>query len=364
MRARGGRIVLLDFGLAHEIDPTARRGAAPGGTPLFMAPELLLGAKQFDARVDLYSLGVTLYWLVTTKWPYDVASREELIEKMEREPSIPLLDRRADLPAAYVAVVERAVAKDPAQRFASAGEMEAALRAVGAARAAALTRRKLASVAVAALLLVATVMAFTAWRGRAIRAEVVMARLEKAAGSGQPDFVPLADGTAVTIGDQLVAELTLDHAAYVYVFNADKNNHFFALFPISASTLKNPVSAGRTRLPGPLVNGGGRPCVWTINSPGEEESYVVFVAREPVAKLQAMWEMCRKPTRDGDSGGTDDGQELRGTFRGTGKVGGSSEVLAETSNKKFIDELKEMADHHIVVDGVTVLQQSVKNTGG
>jgi serine/threonine-protein kinase len=359
MRVRGGRIVLLDFGLAHASDPTARRGVAAGGTPLFMAPELLNGATDFDARVDLYSLGVTLYWLVTATWPYEAASRDELVEKMERGPPIPLIDRRSDLPVPFVELVSRALSRDRGDRFASAGEMDEALRSIAPARPSRPswpTRRTLVGVVAAALVLFAATLLIEGWRSRPVRAEVAFDRIGRVDGKDQR--VPLPREAAVSVGDQLIARLTLDRAAYVYVFNADQADHFFAVFPLRGSTLHNPLSAGASDLPGPDVGGGGL-STWTLDSAGKEETFLFFIAREPSPELQAMWEKCRKPS---EPGGPSDGQNMREVVRGAGTTGHFAAALADGSNRKFVDELKQFADNHSVLGGVTVLQATFTNS--
>ena len=78
MRASNGRVVLLDFGLSsrtEESDASSKlKGPSPGGTPLFMSPEQASDSDQIDARSDLYSLGVLLYWLVSGNYPIEASS--------------------------------------------------------------------------------------------------------------------------------------------------------------------------------------------------------------------------------------------------------------------------------------------------
>jgi serine/threonine-protein kinase len=130
MREQGGRIVLMDFGtVAGVADDAAPGAAAVGtivGTPISKPPEQLSGDRA-SAAFDLYGLGVLLYRLVTDRHPVEAGSLEELRERHARGEFVPLRDRRADLPGAFVAVVERALAREPARRFATAGELERAL---------------------------------------------------------------------------------------------------------------------------------------------------------------------------------------------------------------------------------------------
>lgn len=128
MRAVGGRVVLLDFGFAREVVPDTR-SAAPmhGGTPPFMAPEHLAGGEVGPAA-DLYSLGVTLYWCVAGRYPFATDDRGAMFQAIFDGRLVPLLDARPDVDPEFAALIARALTKDPAERFESAGAFEAALR--------------------------------------------------------------------------------------------------------------------------------------------------------------------------------------------------------------------------------------------
>ncbi len=126
MRDRNGRLVLMDFG-------TGRAAAAEGafvhdevGTPLYMAPELFAGGKA-SVQSDIYSVGVLLYRLVTGSVPVEAHSPASLLAAHRAGQRVPLADVRSDLPLAFIHVVERALAPDPAQRHASTGALEMAL---------------------------------------------------------------------------------------------------------------------------------------------------------------------------------------------------------------------------------------------
>ncbi len=127
MREHGGRIVLMDLGTGHEADAAAGEGPARiAGTPLYLAPELLIGAPATPST-DLYSLGVLLYRLVTGAFPVEAATIEELHAKHSGGRLVPLRDVRPDLPSAFVRVIDRAIAADPNRRYASAGALESDL---------------------------------------------------------------------------------------------------------------------------------------------------------------------------------------------------------------------------------------------
>jgi serine/threonine protein kinase/tetratricopeptide (TPR) repeat protein len=123
MREHGGRIVLMDFGTGEEIAGSNRII----GTPLYLAPEIFRGQKA-SVQSDLYSLSVLLFYLVTANFPVAAGSMEQLSRAHAHRQRQPLRDLRPDLPEEFVRAVERGLDSDPARRFRSAGEMEAALR--------------------------------------------------------------------------------------------------------------------------------------------------------------------------------------------------------------------------------------------
>jgi len=127
MRAAGGRIVLMDLGAGAVLSPGAATHPPVSGTPLYMAPELLRG-EAMTPRGDLYALGVLLYHMVTGDFPVHGSTLVEIREAHTHDGSRHLRDERPDLPDWFVAIVERALATDPQARFATAGEMEQALR--------------------------------------------------------------------------------------------------------------------------------------------------------------------------------------------------------------------------------------------
>ena len=125
MREEGGRLVLMDLGTGRDI---GRGEAAAGlaGTPLYLAPEIFGGATA-SVQSDIYSLGVLLYHLVTGEYPVRAASFEALEQAHGTGAGAPLSVRRPDLPAPFVAAIDRALAREPEQRYKSAAEFESAL---------------------------------------------------------------------------------------------------------------------------------------------------------------------------------------------------------------------------------------------
>jgi serine/threonine-protein kinase len=125
MRASdGGRIILMDFGAGEFIDDTSVSSRGQG-TPLYIAPEIFAG-DDASVQSDIYAVGVLLYYLVTGSFPVRGSSLPDLIDAHKRGERRRLRDGRPDLPDSFVSIVERAIDPDPARRFATAGEMDAA----------------------------------------------------------------------------------------------------------------------------------------------------------------------------------------------------------------------------------------------
>src|SRR5260370_15675017 len=122
MREEGGRILLMDFGLTHEHDATYRFG----GTAAYLSPELLAD-QPASVSSDSYALGVLLFHLVTGKYPVDGTTFRELKAAHESGSRRSLMDERPDLPEQFVHVVETAIDRDSKKRYATAGQMVAAL---------------------------------------------------------------------------------------------------------------------------------------------------------------------------------------------------------------------------------------------
>jgi eukaryotic-like serine/threonine-protein kinase len=126
------RLKMLDFGLARlrETNAGARLTATgvPMGTPAFMPPEQALAHwDRVDARADVFAVGASLWTLLTGRLVHDARTAPELLvmASTRQAPSLRTVD--ASVPPAIVAVVDRALAFDPARRFANAADMRRAL---------------------------------------------------------------------------------------------------------------------------------------------------------------------------------------------------------------------------------------------
>jgi serine/threonine protein kinase len=132
-----GTLRVLDFGVAKFAYEGGRTepGVSPG-TPRTMAPEQCAG-DAVDARTDLYAMGLALYELCTGRGPFDELRGSDHALRFahcERRPAPPSQLAPGAIPAALDAIVLRALAKSPADRFQSAVEMAAALRSTIATR--------------------------------------------------------------------------------------------------------------------------------------------------------------------------------------------------------------------------------------
>jgi serine/threonine protein kinase len=125
-----GNCLLADFGIAKIIEATAHFTATGGtvGTPAYMSPEQGRG-DAVDARTDVYALGVVLYEMVTGQVPFEAETPVAVIFKHIEEPLPKPRALNPSLPEAVERVIVKALAKDPQERYASAGEMVRALQA-------------------------------------------------------------------------------------------------------------------------------------------------------------------------------------------------------------------------------------------
>jgi serine/threonine protein kinase len=123
MRETGGRIVLMDFGTGEALAGTNRIV----GTPLYLAPEIFQGLRA-SVRSDVYSLGVLLYYLVTGMFPVTAGSMQDLARAHLRGDRRRLRDLRPDAPEGFVRALEGSLDSDPARRYASIDDLDAALR--------------------------------------------------------------------------------------------------------------------------------------------------------------------------------------------------------------------------------------------
>jgi serine/threonine protein kinase/Flp pilus assembly protein TadD len=123
------RLCIADFGLARLTqEPGMTVSGSFLGTPAYMPPEQISGTRELDHRADIYALGVVLYEMLTLRRPFSGKTREQIVNAVVTHE--PLSPRRIDrkIPVDLETVCLKAIEKDPARRYASAGEMANDLR--------------------------------------------------------------------------------------------------------------------------------------------------------------------------------------------------------------------------------------------
>jgi serine/threonine protein kinase len=125
-----GTVKIMDFGIAKSLDPSGdiTKTGITVGSSSYMAPEQIVG-DPVDRRTDIFSLGVLAYELLSSHKPFRHENLFKLLEMIVKEEPEPLETFVSDVPPALADIVRRAMCKIPADRFASAGELRAALMA-------------------------------------------------------------------------------------------------------------------------------------------------------------------------------------------------------------------------------------------
>ena len=368
VREKGGRVVLTDFGSGTEDGAETAAFGSPGSA----APEVLLGSPP-RPESDIFSLGVLLFKLVSGKLPCPGESIGEIREAGLRGEFLSLRDLRPEIPATFIAVVERALDLDPQARFSTAGDMERALTRVfdapsvgkrehirtgwwhrfahlGAAalivilavavyligsrmREPAGTRELIGESAVEEPGLEAVVSAVPAVDPPEVDTEVtgtstnpllVTADLFR----GGDERMALDSGSSVRPGDQLYLELETDEQVHLYILNADREGDLFVLFPLPDMDLANPLPAGRHRLPGRL---SGVPQEWQITSAGGTETFLVVASRARQVELEGDLTALRAATGLSRRLGLESGN-LRG-------IGGVADSIQQPEANGMADQI-------------------------
>ncbi|HUQ29375.1 MAG TPA: CHASE2 domain-containing protein [Usitatibacter sp.] len=119
---------VTDFGIARVTDSSKTKTGMVLGTPSYMSPEQLAG-KRIDGRSDLFSLGVTLYQMLSGRLPFEGESMTQLMFAIANNPHPPIRDYNPALPPWIDAIIEQALAKDFDKRYQTGAEFAAAIRA-------------------------------------------------------------------------------------------------------------------------------------------------------------------------------------------------------------------------------------------
>lgn len=120
-------VKVMDFGIAKMASSSRTQTDMVLGTPTYMSPEQIAG-KKVDGRTDIFSLGVVMFELLTGRPPFTADNVSALLFAIAHTPSPSLATFRSDLPPIAQQVLDRALQKDPVQRYRRAGEFAHALR--------------------------------------------------------------------------------------------------------------------------------------------------------------------------------------------------------------------------------------------
>ncbi|HEY2735682.1 MAG TPA: serine/threonine-protein kinase, partial [Polyangiales bacterium] len=128
---------VLDFGISkisgvESQNHSLTRSGAVLGTPYYMSPEQVRGARDVDERADVYAFGVMLYEALTGQRPFDAETYNQLILKIATETPEPMHALNPLIDEKLIAIVERAMVRDPALRFPSIESLALALEPFGA----------------------------------------------------------------------------------------------------------------------------------------------------------------------------------------------------------------------------------------
>ena len=127
-----GRVRVIDFGISRTLEHESKGGgeATGAGTAQYMSPEQCMPGAVVDTRSDVYSLGVVLYEVLCEAMPHDLSGKRisEVAQVITQEPAVEPKFRAPGLPLDLQAVLLRALAKAPAERYASASELESDLK--------------------------------------------------------------------------------------------------------------------------------------------------------------------------------------------------------------------------------------------
>ena len=121
------QVKVTDFGIARITDSSKTKTGMVLGTPSYMSPEQLAG-KKIDGRSDLFSLGVMLYQMSCGKLPFEGDSVAQLMFRIANEPHPDVRSVNPDLPDCLVAIIDKALVKDPEARYQTGAEFARDIR--------------------------------------------------------------------------------------------------------------------------------------------------------------------------------------------------------------------------------------------
>jgi len=303
MREDGGRIVLMDLGLGLRLSGARSWPPVVGGSPLYLAPQLFEGHVSSPLS-DIYSVGVLLFHLVSGRYPVEGSDRIEIEKAHKQGRRHRLRDLRPSLPPHFVQVVERSLAKEPGERYQTAGDFEAALVRKTGDSGRSRVRFAVVTIAIAAALVALTVASFrnSQHAGSAIETTPA-ARVDVPVAVAGPYRIrasfsrkkPAGDerlnaGSRLALGDTLALNVDASAPVYAYVINQDDHGAAFLLYPLDDLAGVGPLPVGETRIPQHTVSEG-----WVVNSPGGREHFLVAVSRHRMMDFEREVQSLPRP---------------------------------------------------------------------
>ncbi|HEX5574479.1 MAG TPA: serine/threonine-protein kinase, partial [Gemmatimonadales bacterium] len=299
---RDGSVLVADFGLARAVDAAGgERLTETGlalGTPSYMSPEQAAGDEQLDGRSDLYALGCVLYEMLAGQPPFLGPTAQAILARHAVDPVPSLRTVRSVVPPSVEHAISKALAKVPADRFATAAEFAAALKGAAGAEAPPSPTHRLRRWAFLLGVAAAVVVAFVVgqlikqWRPHAAKSDpglVAILPFRTAGASpelawvreGMVDLLAIALGTE---GDLRAAEPRAVLSAWARVVGA----HAQEITPQESRDLARSVGAGRV-IDGGVVGTAGHLTLTAalLGSPGDPGSGRASV-EGPVDSLSSM----------------------------------------------------------------------------
>ncbi len=379
-----GRYVLADFSLGvrdTHAASTQGRPSSPSGTPMYMAPELLAGGSASE-RSDLYSLGLTMWFTLAGRHPFQVDTFSDLVTSATTGPRRRLRELRPSVPRGLAAIVERAIEPQPEKRFEGMRPMVEALEAWRPDRWASAQTRRVWAVGAALLVVAVAVVGFVAFQLRSARqteralpvAVGPAATLSTGSYTVEATFlrrearqsVRLVTGDRVKPGDRLSLEVRATRPAWVYVLNEDEHGERYLLFPHRKVATQNPLAADSTFvLPGAVgavgAVGEGEHA-WTVTSAGGREYFLVVVSPEPVPEIEADLDRFDAPRAGRSIDYAPVGEASLERLRG---VGGMTRLPPETAQpttpSRAFERFRSLAGREAGIQGIWVRQIVFEN---
>ncbi len=377
LREDGGRIVLMDFGTGRHISGGVTDSLA--GTPLYLAPELFLDAKPSIAS-DIYSLGVLLYHLVTDDYPVRGGTRRDVESAHAAGNRQPLRDARPDLSPAFIDVVERALARDPANRYQSAGAFGNALAGISGStyasdvaarsKASRVSLVALAAVVVAGLLVGLGMFGGLVGRHNAAATSEVGTDRHSTTNLGVEVLPPapsaydvaasiyalrngrdvrLSQGSRVSPGDRLFARIEASAPVFVYIINRDDAGQSFLLFPLPGLNPTNPIPTQQTnRLPG---TSNGEQIYWQVSTAGGQEHFLIYVSPHRLVEFEQLLAALPRPEQGRVASSAPLSNSAMGVLRGVGGLV-AAESSSSSSGTSDLAELQPLPDGNESAKGV------------